>query len=131
MRLENTRENYYFYSGKASDILRYLSLAGLALIWVFKAESGARTTLPSGLVLSALLLSLGLLTDYMQYLTGTAVWGVFNRHLEKKSIAPDVEFMAPGWINWPTIALFWVKSVVVVLGYFLLIAFLVQFVNPR
>lgn len=38
MKLKDAREHYYFYSGKTSDLVRQLGLAGIAVIWLFKSD---------------------------------------------------------------------------------------------
>ena len=38
MKLKDAREIYYFYSGKTSDLVRQLGLAGIAVIWLFKYD---------------------------------------------------------------------------------------------
>jgi len=39
MKLKDAREIYYFYSGKTSDLVRQLGLAGIAVIWLFKYDA--------------------------------------------------------------------------------------------
>jgi len=38
MNLQDYRDDFYTYSGKASDISRQLAFAGIAIIWIFKKE---------------------------------------------------------------------------------------------
>ena len=46
MKLRNYRQTYYDYSGKASDIARQLSFAGIAIIWIFKIQKDTSIELP-------------------------------------------------------------------------------------
>ena len=38
MKLKDAREFYYFNSGKTSDLVRQLGLAGIAVVWIFKYD---------------------------------------------------------------------------------------------
>ena len=51
MTLRATRDRYAFYTGKASDIVRQFALAAVALIWIFRGNTG--THLPSDLLVVA------------------------------------------------------------------------------
>jgi len=54
MKLEDVRQAYEDLSGKASDIVRQLSLAGLALVWLFHAGSDKTLTLDKILLRAAI-----------------------------------------------------------------------------
>ena len=139
MRLENTRAEYYFYSGKVSDIVRQLGLAGIAVIWLFKIETSNRQRIPDGLILPGILLLLGLATDLLQYAAGTIIWNRFNRkkevelenkremlQKEGKEYDPEMEdFTAPESINDVTIAFFWTKVALIILAYMIITFYLV------
>ena len=138
MKLEDTRAEYYYFTGKVSDIVRQLGLAGVAIIWVFKTESAGRQTIPEGLVPAGVLILLGLATDLLQYAAGTIIWDRFNRKkenelekklAEKKAVGkhydPEAEdFTAPSSIPALTKILFWVKFVLMFLAYLYLIFYL-------
>jgi hypothetical protein len=36
MKLQDYRNDFYLFSGKASDISRQLAFAAIAIIWIFK-----------------------------------------------------------------------------------------------
>ncbi len=133
MKLKDSRENYYTHSGKASDIVRQLGFAGIALIWIFKTEQGGRFQIPTELFLPATLVVIGLSLDLLQYVAATAAWGIFNRVMELRwqrlGKGPEDEFMAPPWINWAAIGFFWGKVVIMATAYVLLIRFLAQHVG--
>ncbi|MDX2041851.1 MAG: hypothetical protein SF097_11400 [Acidobacteriota bacterium] len=124
MKLKDARENYYYYSQKTSEITRQLGLAGIALIWVFKVDSGGRQSVPLELVRPAWLIVLGLTLDFLQYSLASVVWGIYHRHKEKVGIGEDAEFLAPTSINWPTILFFWSKIIVMGIAYVYLLRFL-------
>ena len=129
MKLEDTRENYYFFTGKVSDIIRPLGLAGIGLVWVFKIDIGGRPVIPPDLSIAAKSIVIGLGLDLLQYVYGTLAWGIYNRKKEKEKIKPDTEFTAPPWINWLTIALFWLKVAATLIAYGYILKFLVNYIG--
>ena len=124
MKLKDCRDSYYDYSKKASEILRYLGFAGIALIWMFRVEKAGVTTVPVALVWPAILLVSGLTLDLFQYVYGTIAWGTYHRMMEKRDTPEDKEFEAPRWLNWPTNAFFTLKIPAIAVAYILLLNFL-------
>ena len=120
MKLEDCRESYYYNSGRASDICRKLGFAGLALIWVFRIASGEKTIIPNNLRWAGILLVGGLGCDFLQYVVGTVVWGVYHRIKEKRTLK-DEEFLAPRWINYPANSCFVLKQIAIGVAYILLV----------
>lgn len=123
MKLKDTREAYYFYTGKTSEIIRYLGLAGIAIIWIFRFESASAISLPRNFLLPTILLIIGLGLDLLQYLAGSIIWGIYSRIKEKSGIKQE-EFEAPRQINWLNLFLFWLKIVPIVLAYILILRIL-------
>jgi hypothetical protein len=117
MKLKDARDNYYFYSGKTSDIIRQLALAGIAIVWLYKVDRGGAMKIPVELRDPLLLIVIGLALDLLQYATATGVWGVYQRQKEEKGTAEDQDFKAPSAINLPTIFLFISKVVCVAFAY--------------
>ncbi|WP_155952121.1 hypothetical protein [Pseudoxanthomonas suwonensis] len=124
MILKDARENYYFHTGKVSDIVRQLGLGAIALVWLFRTGSLSSTVIPEALVLPLKLVVAGLALDLLQYAFGAALWGLFQWRRERIGTAESEEFMAPRAINWPAIACFWLKVAAVVSAYFLILRFL-------
>ena len=124
MDLESVRDAYYEASKKASEIARQLSFAGIALIWIFKQEKGGISDLPGVLLLPAALFVIALALDLIQYFLASGIWSLYARHLESQGIAEDAEVDAPVWFNWPTLFCFWVKLVFVILGYWLMLHYI-------
>jgi hypothetical protein len=138
LKLQDTRAEYYYFTGKVSDIVRQLGLAGVAIIWVFKTDSAGRQTIPEGLLPAGILILLGLATDLLQYAAGTIIWDRFNttkedelenKLAEKKARGEDYDpeaedFTAPSSINDLTKTLFWVKFILMLLAYIYLIFYL-------
>jgi len=136
MKLSDVREAYQSFSQKTSEIVRNLGFAGIALIWIFKVTSGGRNIVPSELVPAGALIFIGLALDLLHAIVGAATWGIYNRVKEKelnakaakdKKFDPEKdEFLAPAPINWPTLALFWSKILVMLAAYGIIIKFLVE-----
>jgi hypothetical protein len=117
MKLEDTRAAYEALSAKASDIIRQLSLAGIAIIWLFKSGTSSSPLLDLGLLRAALFIFLALFFDFLQYLSGTTIWYAYFRYREKRGTTEKDEFLAPEQLNWPTWSLFFVKSALMLVAY--------------
>ncbi len=127
MKLNDAKAAYEALSGKASDIVRQLSFAGIALIWLFHTDSKEGTALDQGLLRAAWFIFLTLLLDFLQYLVGTVIWFLYFRHKEKSGTSEDAEFLAPARINWPMWVFFFLKSAATLTAYiFYILPFLVR-----
>jgi len=126
MKLRDAQSNYEAYTGKTSDITRQLGFAGIALIWIFRANSGQGYTIPAELLLPMVLILLALTADYLQYAVSGALWGTFRRYKEVHE-GQEAEFLAPRWINWPGITFFFLKQPLMIAAY----VFLFRFLFPR
>ncbi|WP_398494358.1 hypothetical protein [Variovorax sp.] len=131
MKLKDARDNYYYHSGKTSDLTRQLGLAGVAVVWLFKVDVKGVPTIPSELLLPLVLVVLCLALDLLQYACATAIWGVFNRFKESSGTAEDSDFDAPAQLNWPAIAFFWSKVVAVGVAYWFLLHYLARTIFPK
>jgi hypothetical protein len=130
VKLEDVREIFYFNTGKVSDIVRQIGLAGLAVIWVFRTQSNGGQVISKPLFLAGTLILLSLTADLLQYAVASAIWDRFNKlketELEKNPHPEEYDFIAPEHINfWPDI-LHKVKFVLVVLAYVVLISYLAK-----
>jgi hypothetical protein len=127
MKLSKFRESYYTLSGKASDVCRNLSFAGVAICWVFKYGEPI-PKLPKELLLPLAIFAIGLAFDLLHYLIATALWGSFTRINEKrfsnKSTDPDVK--ASKYMNWPALIFFWSKAIAVCIGYVFIIIYIIR-----
>lgn len=117
MKLKDARELYYFYSGKTSDLVRQLGLAGIAVIWIFKYDVQGVPKIPQALLPPLILIVLGLALDLLQYAVATSIWGIFQRRKEVSGVADDADFLAPKQFNWPTIGLFVLKAASIIAAY--------------
>ena len=124
MKLENIRDNYKYYSQKISDIIRQLGFAGIALIWIFKNVDGDRQFIPADLLLPTLFIVISLCLDLFHYISGTLIWGIYNRKKELKDTKEGDIFLAPNYINWTTLFFFWSKIIVMVVAYIFILKYL-------
>lgn len=124
MRLKDARSVYEYNSGKASDLARQMALAGIAIIWIFRSGQDTGIKIPEHLVAPLWCLVLSLTLDLAQYWLAAAVWSGFHRSKEKRGVNEDEDFLAPGWINWPSLILFYLKLIFLAAAYFLILKFL-------
>jgi hypothetical protein len=95
VKLENARENYSYYTGKTSDIVRQLGFAGIAVVWVFKTDISGRQVVSPELLPAALLIVIGLTLDLLHYVGGSLVRGIYNRYKEKAGTKETPSFWLP------------------------------------
>jgi hypothetical protein len=126
MKLSDVRENYNYFSGKASDIVRQLGFAGIAVIWVFKTDIAGRPAVPTELLPAAILIVIGLALDFLHYIIGSLIWATYNGIKERAGTTAATEFLAPRPINWPTLSVFWLKILVMSAAYTVLVRFLIS-----
>lgn len=124
MKLQDYRDDFYTFSGKASDLSRQLAFAGIAIIWLFKKEPLSGLTVPRELVLPGLLIVGSLAVDMLQYGVASVLWRAFYRSKEKEHIAEDVEIDHAEWWERPIWFAFWLKIVLVLCAYGFLLRFL-------
>ena len=124
MKLSGARELYYFFSGKVSDIVRQMALAGIAIIWVFRDPTQMRV--PRELITPAILIVAGITLDLFHYVAGTLVWGIYARRQEKTGRKDDENVSPSARINYPSLLFFWTKIPVVLAAYILILKFLVH-----
>ena len=122
MNLKDARDNYYFNSGKTSDNVRQLALAGIAVVWIFKFDVNGIPKVPPELLLPLALITFGLAIDVVQYAVGTACWGIYQRWKEQR-VDEKAEFKAPREINWAALTFFVIKVVAVVSAYFFILKY--------
>lgn len=122
--LSDYLEDYQWFSAKASDVARQLNLAGIAVVWIFKAGGGSAPQIPKDLVLPLEIFSFALALDLLHYVAGAAIWGMFHRIHERRGYDPKKELRAPRQLNWLLLAFFWLKTSGVFVGYIFLIRYL-------
>ncbi|WP_413113835.1 hypothetical protein [Thaumasiovibrio sp. DFM-14] len=116
MNVQDCREHYYTFSASLSSVSRQLSFAGIAVVWIFVQKEGNQYIIPDSLVSCLIFFVLGLASDLFQYMYASAAWGLFARRKEK-SCGNEASFKAPWYINLPTLTFFWIKAILVIIGY--------------
>ncbi|MCK1670409.1 hypothetical protein [Bradyrhizobium sp. 150] len=124
MKLQDYRNDFYTFSGKASDLNRQLAFAGIAIIWLFKKEPLAGLTVPHELVLPGLLIVTSLILDMLHYCVASALWRLFYRRKEKIGFSEEKEIQHGVWWERPIWIIFGLKILCILSAYVLLIRFL-------
>ena len=129
MKLNDYRETYYEFSGKLSEIIRNLSFAGIALIWIFKKDATA-LKVPEEFLLPATFLVLTLALDLLQYIFGSAIWGIFQWYQERNltDISENPELSSPSYFKLPQFFCFVGKQITLSIAYILLLRYLFKMV---
>jgi hypothetical protein len=124
MKLDDLRNEYQFYTGKVSELARQLALAGLAIVWIFKAGSDKSPTVPHPLVLPTILLGGTLVFDFAQYLWGSILyqWMVdtSERAKAKRGLPDDHDFGVRLSLVRPMEWFLYLKAISVIAAYALL-----------
>lgn len=120
MNRKDLKEAYEYPSKQTSEILRYLALAGVAIIWMFKEEVDGKRTIPDELFWPLLLIICGLLVDFFHYAflahTHHRCFVTADRSAEKIDVPPWYAMV--GWVMW------YIKIAIVLVGYGFLLRYL-------
>lgn len=122
MKLEDARETYYDASYTLSTVNRQLCFSGIAIIWVLCIEKQHMEVISKEIAYLFIPFILGLFLDIIQYLYKSIFWGFYSRKMEKEN---KKTFRIPAWYNWPTIICFYGKVFCAVLGYILLLLYMI------
>jgi hypothetical protein len=128
MKLQDYREVFYTYSGKASEITRQLALAGIAIIWIFKkGDATTALTIPHELIWPGILILISLALDLSQYFLASAIWRLYYRKNEKAGIDEDAELPRHDpRLEWPIWAIYCVKVLCMIAAYVLILRYLTK-----
>jgi len=126
MKIKTYIEEANYFSGKASEINRSLTYAGIAIIWIFNNSKNGVIDLPYSLYLPLLLFISSIVIDLLQYVLAYLLWSQYlnNKENRDKSEEDDVRE-----IEWQSVLvdLIWgIKLVVNVIGFVLLLIFLIK-----
>ena len=126
MKISEIRDAYYAASGKVSELVRQLALAGIAIIWLFRAggENSGGIHFSHFLIWPLIFFVSSLTADFLQYVYFSLIWSVmnwlqWNRHHDNNFDVPVQSF----W-NWIGDACFWIKAILMIVGYGCLLSFL-------
>lgn len=131
MKLRDYRDDFYTFSGKASDVSRQLAFAGIAIIWLFKKDTVPGITLPRELLMPGILIVASLTTDMLHYCLASVTWRLFYRHQEKAGVGERKELTHSVWLERPIWALFCLKIVFVLLAYIWILQYLLNVILLR
>jgi hypothetical protein len=126
MKLQDYRNDFYAFSGKASDLNRQLAFAAIALIWLFKRDVSGQPTIPAELVLPGILVVLSLTFEMLHYCVASIIWRIFYRAKERENVAETAELVHSVWLERPIWALFVIKIICVIAAYLFIFAFLLH-----
>jgi hypothetical protein len=119
--LQDYRETFYTFSGKASDLNRQLAFAGIAIIWLFKKDNFAGLSIPRELLLPGALIVLSLGLDMIHYVIASVIWRYFYRSQEKVGVDEDKVLTHETYLEWPIYFFFSAKIMFVLAAYALLV----------
>jgi hypothetical protein len=125
-KIEDYREDFYAFTGKASEVNRQLALAGIAVIWIFKNPENSLKLLPQELYKPLLFLIISLTIDLLQYVLGAIIWGIFfeiKEHQVNKNIINNDNINAPNLLSWIITLLFFLKIIAMIIAYIGLLSF--------
>ncbi len=126
--MKDIQDDFYTFSGKASQLTRQLAFAGIAVVWIFKT-----TTIKNQIILDYELIEIlkqlivCLLLDFAHAFIPSLVYGIMNfthRVFKKKKEDDEINYSMvltiPEWI------LFTAKIILLLIAYFRLWNYLQQ-----
>jgi hypothetical protein len=131
VKLQDYRNDFYSFSGKASDVSRQLAFAGIAIIWLFKKDSIPGTSIPHELLLPGIFIVVALALDIFHYCLGSIIWRVFYRTKEKEGVSERKELSHSDWLERPIWAVFCLKIFFVFLAYIYIFHYLLTAILVR
>lgn len=99
MKLEDYKKKSHEYTAKASEIARQLNFAGIGIIWIIKTTFPELKLSDSQLLLPLLLISISLISDFLQYLFGGIIWIEFYKSKEKRGFSATTDLKSAEWRN--------------------------------
>jgi hypothetical protein len=131
VKLQDYRDDFYTFSGKASDIGRQLAFAGIAIIWLFKKDTLPGLSIPRELLLPGIFILFSLSLDLFHYCLASIIWRLFYRSMEKGNTSEDAELQHSVWLERPLWLLFAAKIILVLLAYIWIIRYFLNVILLR
>lgn len=125
-KLSEYKNDYYFFTGKLSDINRQIAFAGVALIWIFKESKAGEIKIEEDLLLPAILIVIALAFDLFQYIYQSITWTIFYTYYKRKGKAEDEKIKSPEYLNYLAWFFFIIKVSLVIASYWLILQFLIN-----
>jgi hypothetical protein len=122
--LKDWLEDFHNDTGKISDLVRNLALAGIGIIWIFKNTDLTHNIIPKELVIPLKYVVIGLLLDLSQYIwRAVNVYIVYqikaNKYDKGKLTDADIaDVKIPNYIPFFTWLLFISKIIFVAIAYY-------------
>jgi hypothetical protein len=120
MNVQKMFEESYVFSDKASTNVRTLSLAGIALVWIFKTGDSSLFSIPNTLYMPCSAFILTLLIDYAQYFIAFGFYDTLALYHEWKK---HVEFKVPHIMPSILRLCFYAKGALLIYGYIILLQY--------
>lgn len=124
MKLNEYKITYEDFSGKASDVVRQLSFAGIAVIWIFKVQSNGSLKIPDSLLTPLMLFCISLALDLLQYFLGYLIWYAYFKYNEIKGASEDQEIKHHEILPVPLHFCMFAKIICTIIAYYILIVFI-------
>lgn len=135
MKLSEFRKKSNEYTAKASEITRQLSLAGIAIIWLFKNVDDkqnianiTQSLFDKFLIIPLLTLTIALLVDLFQYVIAGQTWINFFRkkEIEFENSTEDPEIKAPEKLRIPIYVCYYTKIVLMLFSFLFIIFYIIS-----
>jgi hypothetical protein len=129
IKLKDLRTEFYAYTAKTSEIFRQLSLAGIAIVWIFKKEGNTAgeyiRALPNELLLTVALFLIAMALDFVHAFIPSLILGIKTEREDLKGTDDERELNFPFSWTLPTWIFYISKVGVMVAGYWVLVRYLV------
>lgn len=126
--IDDYKSDYYYFTGKASDINRNLALGGIAIIWIFKTTALGEPTIPKELLFPLIALVISLALDLFQYIAGGIIWFIFYKYKEHQiknnKIKADADIKAHYVLPSILHLIYWAKLTSNIVAYIFLFSFI-------
>jgi len=128
MKISEIRSAYYESTGKVSELVRQLALAGIAVIWIFRVGGDSSGGIKYG---HTLIWPLGFFVaalgcDLLQYLYYSATWGILNTVHWRKHKDNEKDIKVSGKWNWIGLIFFWLKVALAIIADILLVRYILR-----
>ena len=118
MTRSDVYEEFKFYTGKASDVVRQLALAGFAVVWLFKQDTKAGPTIPRDFKSALVFLLLALLFDFLHYSVASVVWERYKDELSHRpATGVNEDVQSPPSVYYPGAFFYYSKIVTLAIAY--------------
>lgn len=138
MKLSEFRNVADTYTGKASEIIRQLILAGIGVIWLFKKTVNGKDVLDKLLIPALIALCAAALCDLLQYVIAGRQWTKFfleeeRKVKEKRIVDPktdtDSDVRGPKQIGRYIEIFYYSKLLFMIVAYLVIVVYMVKYMS--